>query len=145
MIVIALDPGGTTGGVVVQRPWTVISAAQIPTTADLTSWLDAMVPDIVVAESFKLYPWKAKSLSYSEMPSAEVLGVIKLWCQNNNVELVLQPAAAMKTISNNMLKECGLWDSTRGMPHARDAARHVLLWAMKHWLSEIIPMLKVTP
>lgn len=142
MLIVGLDPGGTTGCVAIRSPWQIVGIAQISEDAELIAWLNNMSPDTVIAESFKLYPWKAKSLSYSGMPAAEILGIIKLWCKENSVELVLQPAAMLKTIPDTMLRECGLWLPTRGADHARDAARHVLLWALKNWPSEINAVLE---
>lgn len=141
MRVVGIDPGMTTGCVAVEKPWRVVDVAQVCSDTDLINWLNNMRPDKVVAESFRLYPWLAKSLSYSNMPAAEALGVIKLWCSKRGTPLTLYPASSLKTVSDTLLRACGLWAPTKGAQHARDAARHVLLWAIKNWPEEVTSLL----
>lgn len=54
-----------------------------------------------------------------------------------------QPSLAKTTISDQMLKDLGLWPPLSGMEHARDAVKHNLTWLRRH--KEILAIDASTP
>ena len=88
--VIALDPGETTGwffkqynedGTFIMEGGTVGSYH-----AAVFELLSRLRPDVVILETFHLYPGKAKSLSWNSFYPCEVIGVIKLWVQFQRIQ-----------------------------------------------------------
>lgn len=88
--VIALDPGVTTGwffkrynedGTFTMQGGTVGNYH-----AAVFELLSRLRPDVVILETFHLYPGKAKSLSWNSFYPCEVIGVIKLWIQFQRIQ-----------------------------------------------------------
>lgn len=132
--VISVDPGGTTGWCLARFPGFVTVAGETGSVTDIIGILDSHKPDTVVVEAFRIYPWRAKNLSWSNVPAVEVLGAVKVWCNSNNAAYIEQSAASRKLISKLWLQTSGLWKATRGKPHARDAARHLLYYCITNAL-----------
>lgn len=88
---------------------------------------------IWVLESFSLYPWKARALSFSECLPAQIVGAIKLYVCQQNIELILQTAGVVKgAITDEHLKQMNLgWYKGLKNGHERDAAKHALYFLIK--------------
>lgn len=145
MRVLALDPGGTTG-------WATYSCLIIPgipaATLYLTQKFDCghitgarhhqQLEDflgnqrvqqfIVVCERFDERPGK----SFAVNPVAlEYIGVVKRWCSENQVKLVMQMPSQAKGFTTDLnLKRLEIWQGKK-WKHAMDAYRH-LLWYLIH-------------
>jgi len=130
MVIMSIDPGGTTGWCVVQLPGFVATAGQCRSAVELIDVLDQHKPQVVVSEAFRLYPWRARNLSWNSMPAAEIIGAVKTWCDKNSIEYCEQPASSRQMVSKEWLQSSGLWTLTKGKPHARDAARHLLYYCV---------------
>lgn len=131
MRIVALDPGKTTGicSLVVQEDcFDSLDATHYPIEKSVAVFLDHYKPDVVIYEAFRLYPWKSQQLSFQEMPAVEVIGVIKTWCNAHGIVPIEQPASSRMMMSKEWLQKSGLWKVTIGLPHARDAARHLLYY-----------------
>lgn len=94
---MALDPGNSTGWVC--RANTASFAETLyggTVEADHEKvWrlLNTYNPDIVVYETFQMYPNKAQKLIWNSFYPCEVIGVIKLWVMLHGAQLVgLQPS-----------------------------------------------------
>lgn len=129
MKVLSFDPGGTTGFVV----GTIDEdAGELSVSADQAVWTHSMLyaqlcmafPDKIICESFEYRNRARKGL---ELVSCEYIGVIKLYSQSHNCELIMQTAAYGKGYyTDKHLKDEGLY--REGMPHGMDALRHLLHW-----------------
>jgi len=100
----------------------------------LYDWLDSHhdTTTAVILEKFEYQKEKAQTREHLNFDAAEYVGVVKLWCAQRNLDLILQSPSTVvskegKTFWNDdKLKRVGLW---RGMDrHARDAARHYLYY-----------------
>jgi hypothetical protein len=121
--ILGLDPGKTTGvavcefKVLTKTEWpTLVTVGQIELWYGLDDILEKWKPKGVAAESYKLYPFKAKSQAFSDMPSAQVIGVLTYLCNKMGIPLLLQGAhliADLKVIPVKIRTE-----------HERDAFRH---------------------
>lgn len=83
---ISFDPGATTGFVVSEftgeRSFEILltdTFTQEDSPQELKALFRTFLPDFVIYERFLLYPNKAKSLAYSEFPSCEIIGQIKIF------------------------------------------------------------------
>lgn len=129
MYLVALDPGQTTGILVVpseEDPWKM-RAMQIGPQGhyrELLSLLDGWRPEVVLAESF-VYTGN----TMRELISCEYIGVIKLFDQmrRGRTTTVWQNSSTGKQFwDNDKLREYNVW--LPGMKHARDALRHYLYY-----------------
>lgn len=128
MRIIALDPGVTTGVAIYDIDTDRYEFEQLPESLEAThDCLSLMSPDVVLYEDFKFRPNLMKAETYS----LQVIGVIKLWCEQRFIEPALTPlpAEAKAFWTDDKIKALGLW--TKGLKHAMDALRVLLLYREK--------------
>lgn len=135
--VMAVDVGGTSGWCAVRLPNFEATVGQVKDVDTLLCVLETHKPEVVIVEDFRLYPEQAKSLSRQRLYIGETIGMIALWCERNQVELIRQSASMGKVITRELLERLGLWSLTRNMPHARDAARHLVVWLLRQGNKEL--------
>lgn len=131
-MLIAIDPGKTIGYVVVIDPFHLIEMGEAQSMAELRQVLEKHNPNIIVIESFSLYPWKAQAQSFSKMPSPEIIGNVKEWATLNLIDVVEQTPSQRTVITDTLLKATNWWELTKGKRHARDAVRHMLCYYMRN-------------
>jgi len=131
MKIIAIDPGAIHCGVaefVDGRCWRV--AEYDPD--GLFEYLDMMMSsasedvELVVVESFRLYPGKAAAQAWSKMGTVEVIGVIRFLTTQHEVEL-LEQGAWVKKIARVRMKAQGVDNlavTQRMGRHCADAVEH---------------------
>ncbi len=109
MCVLVLDPGNSTGWCMRDKNGCLQGGTIGPNHLDVWTLLNTFNPDIVVYETFQMYPGKAQKLIWNTFYPCEVIGVIKLWCQKNNKQLEgLQPSVKKYALGDN---ELDLWKS----------------------------------
>lgn len=132
MIIIAFDPGGTTGFAEVNiqaGEEDILDVGEIGSAEQVWYFLNTRYPDQIVYELF-FYQRRDKV----DLTPVEVIGVIKLWAAVNKVPIAGYSAAQAKNFwTDQKMKKIGAWFP--GMPHGTDALRHLLfhrVFAMKH-------------
>lgn len=138
MSIIALDPGNSTGWVLRNDQGELIGGTIGENHKDVVDLLNQYDPDVVVYETFQMYPNKAQKLIWNSFYPVEVIGVIKTWVmlhpekvQNTFSDtrkrtlVGLQPSIKKYALGNNELE---LWKTVdrMGRPateHMRDAVR----------------------
>lgn len=128
---LALDPGETTGVACFgcDEEATLVYGNQIKTwplelgVANFTKLMDDLKPDCVVFESYQVYEWKTDTHSWSQIPTVQVIGMIKTILIQRDIPYHTQTAQVAKQFCNDeKLEQWGYWLS--GLRHARDAIRH---------------------
>lgn len=138
MILIAIDPGKTTGYLSIDCSDNKIllhdeidSWFKVCTTLEreLTSYVDVRV----VVEKFIINQGTAKKTNQEE--PRDIIGAVKFLTYKHTGYLPKQQSAAeAKTFSTNeKLKRAGLW-YVGGEGHANDASRHALVYMVNHSL-----------
>lgn len=80
--------------------------------------------DVMVVESFRLYPEKMASLAYSELRTVEVIGVLRERARCEGSAFITQPAM-IKKATEGQLRARGIALKSRGSGgHAKDAELH---------------------
>lgn len=134
-MIIAIDPGLTTGYVIATSPTQLVEVGDVNPFDHVLEIIDMMRSrgdlELVICESFSLYSGKQNAQSFSNMPSSQAIGMLKHYCQTHNVELVMQGPVERKVITKDMLRAVGYWQALRGLHHAKDAAMHLLLYYTK--------------
>jgi hypothetical protein len=135
--VLALDPGGTTGGALYYGDkifwfqtkdmltlWNILTKIVKPTTLVF----EKFIPEVGT-------PWDTTAL--------EVQGIVKLW-QAQGGHVIWQyrsVVGAQSPITDNVLRHHSLW--VAGAQHARDAIKHILKYLVDHgevnWLQHLKP------
>ncbi len=133
-MLMGVDPGGTTGVAVFDEDsvrFTKLLEVKFDEIGRMFDIIGTYKPSVVVIEAFKLYPWRAKTMSWNSMAAAQVIGVVKACCIEQRIPIVEQPASVRKTIAEPAIQRTGLVNLGRGKRHAKDAALHVLWYFAK--------------
>lgn len=131
-VLLALDPGETTGVACFsadEKEAVLVHANQIKTwpleagVENMTKLINEMRPKYLVFESYQVYEWKATDHTWSQVPTLQVIGMIKTLCIQMDIPYFTQTAQVAKGFcTDKKLEEWGYWQT--GMRHARDAIRH---------------------
>lgn len=132
---LALDPGKTTGAVVLDasssRDRYIEFSAQIEI-EDAAETINELIvefkPDVLVVERFVI---SQRTVKYGRQHEAlDVIGGVKFLADLHEppLNVILQAASDAKTAyTDKNLKDLELFTAVKGR-HARDALRHALLW-----------------
>lgn len=133
--IIAIDPGRTTGVAYYFRASTSdpFGAKQFVCVNALVDWLISVQPTTIIMETFRLLREKALSLCGQDIYASEVIGAVKVFCVSHNIPLIMQYPPTRNTVKRSLLELMGLWQVTVGMHHARDAAKHLVVYLLKHY------------
>jgi len=139
-LILAVDPGITTGVALMQWPilrgWAQVKY-QDPSeaAARIRRLIVKHQPETVVVEDYRVYPWKMRQHVWSPLNTVRLIGAIDLICKDLKVPIVLQGANKAKVITDERLKAWGLWKP--GNPHAMDAVRHLVSYIILGKTKEI--------
>lgn len=137
-VLLALDPGVTTGAAWLTEEGEVVQQQWKTTHQPFWNVLASLMPEAIVYERF-LYQRRDKVVLYP----VEVIGVIKLYCEGHNIPWFEQTPHQGKNLwTDSKLKKLGLW--LPASPHAMDATRHLLYHLVvtkgdKSWLEPLRP------
>lgn len=107
-------------------------------------------PDVIVMEDFTLYANKAMQQIGSTMETPQLIGLIKYYCGEHNIELVIQRAVDVKNRwSDKILAFKGIiykdpsgfyrdMNNVKISRHAKDAIRHGM-----HYITKLIKELNI--
>jgi len=138
-VVVAFDPGGTTGMTVARKKdpgrrvsgeWTWEFYELGPSQHHAILWRDLNHLNVLIPKSVDLTvvceSFDHRANEAAELISCEYIGIIVLWCTVKEVRLVMQtPSEAKNFWTDNKLKHLGLYHPTKG-DHSNDATRHAL-------------------
>ena len=128
-LIMALDPGLITGCVVAFEDATPVQVSELQSFEGFLRCVKTYSIGTIVYEDFRIQPGKGDTLTGADLHSSEFIGALKYWqAQNPQVELVRQQPAQRKLVADATLKATEWWRATKGKHHARDAARHLLLF-----------------
>lgn len=134
--IAALDPGGTTGWALYNPITGIVRCGQIgpgPHHLELDRFLNNTFVETmdadgifeVVCEEFDFR--NSVDKDKLELVSREYIGVVNLFNQTVGVPVFFENASsALWFIKDIKLKKMGWYEDTVGLPHARDALRHLL-------------------
>lgn len=138
--VIAIDPGGAHVGwceaLVFDDGVVDVDHIAELTPQGATHAAERVFPnaDVVVIESFRLYPDKAKMLVGSEMETSQLIGVLKYLARKHGCKLVMQPAS-IKVPTESLMRHRGVRHSAitqRVGGHAKDAETHLFQYLYRN-------------
>lgn len=131
MRIIAVDPGGTAGvafGAFHEGVPPDVTLFEMTPHEALFYVGDSLPVDLVVCESFIPRPgvrtWQPDAL--------EMIGALRYLCRVAGVRFELQSPASAKRLATNARLDALGWRHRTPGGHADDAARHLLVAAMRH-------------
>lgn len=134
--VLALDPGETTGWFYKDRETGEMRGGTV--SRDHQKVCDLIVdlkPDILIYETFNLYPGKAKSLAWNSFYPCEVIGVIKLIGEGLHCQMVKQ-APSVKKYAGGLQADWVQFQhkdlKENVTEHVKDAYLHYKYWERNH-------------
>ena len=138
MVIIGIDPGVTTGIAGFNTDTGRFQFGYEFTNMDtkngqerLEKFFDHLPVDVVfVCEDFRLYPRKAQQLSWDQLVPAQVIGMVRVLVGED--PLYFQSASAIKKHPMTQDVTLGQLGAGEFGRHAKDAARHAVLWAYKN-------------
>lgn len=100
----------------------------------LKVWHDPQDLDFLVCESYKLFGHKAKQQSGSSLDTPQLIGFIRYWLWEEEIELVYQDPKDKVRVADPILVHMGILEATAGnryralgrscVIHERDSIRH---------------------
>lgn len=137
--VLGIDPGGTTGLAMIHlaelRPYEgMFSQPTGPNALPLiASLINLQRPNLVAIEAFVVGRRSGRSGTAQAGEQARlIIGGVAQLCTEHGVKFVQRPAGVVKPwATDRRLDAGGLLAPTKGLPHARDAARHALYSAVR--------------
>ena len=123
--ILALDPGESTGWCFLDRDNTLLAGTAPKDHLKVAERIDILNPDIVVYESFNLYPGKAQSMIWNSFYPCEVIGVILYKCLSENRQTVKQAPSIKKYAGPLPKRFTDLSKTLRLTEHSKDACQHL--------------------
>jgi hypothetical protein len=143
MRLLAVDPGSTTGiarytSAEGQEDFTSYQLAAMPALDSVHMLLreEPLRPDIVVCERFIVSAATLKKTQAGMYDALDSIGAVRYLCWYYAVPFELQAPAERKFATNARLKQLGWRNPTEG-GHADDAARHLLVAAIRRELFDL--------
>lgn len=121
---VAIDPGELHCGVAIFQGAT-LKVTHTWSPPRLFDWLESAKVDRVVCEGYWLYPWLLQEQGFSEVLTAQTIGVIKYICGKRRIRYHQQKATIKKPTAA-IMKRSGvkLPGRTKGGIHENDAVLH---------------------
>lgn len=123
--ILALDPGESTGWCFLSRD-NQMRAGTIPKNhLRVSELISSIYPDIIVYESFNLYPGKAQKLVWNSFYPCEVIGVICHECMYWDIPYIKQAPSVKKYAGPLPQKFVDLSRKEKLTEHSKDACQHL--------------------
>jgi hypothetical protein len=117
----------------------VESCGQVEGIEAVIGVLDAVQPDVVVSEGFRLYPWKKPG--FDRIWSAEVQGAVMSWCGTRRVQYVEQPAA-LRGVADPIIRALKRQQKIGCKAHALDSLRHAVTYLWRYHPDLLTPAVR---
>lgn len=141
-VILALDPGERTGwaiGKVTEAGELTVQGQGVLPVREMGMWLyETLVQekdiDVLVYETWRLYPHMAKKMVGNDMQPSQVIGMARLCAWLGGQDLVTQGATIKKTAMKTMPDEIKMRFGLSTEQHDQDALMH--LW--HHYWSKYV-------
>ena len=133
MLILANDPGETTGYVVAETDgldYDIKISGQFPNWRQLEKLITYWLPDLIIYEAFYLSPQIARFKTRSTLPTVEVIGVLK-YLAWQHITPLMKPLVAQSPSSKELVSLPRHVAGVTG-PHARDALRHLIAYLRRN-------------
>lgn len=84
--------------------------------------------DLLVIESYQLYPWASDHQTFSKMPTSQLIGRMKQVADDRGIRVLEQTAASLKVIRKTPYYKALRKERGKFPPHADSAVGHGLFY-----------------
>lgn len=135
MTIICFDPGNHTGWVA-RKGERMLGGTLLEKDMykDLTALFAELNPDIVVYETFNLYPGLASHLAWNSFYPCEIIGIIKYLCWQSGIKCIGQAPPVKKyagKLDVSLVQEIKEYAGKNFTEHTKDALLHYMFFARK--------------
>ena len=123
--ILTLDPGESTGWCFLDSSNNLFAGTAPKDHLKVAERLDVLNPDIVVYETFNLYPGKAQKMVWNSFYPCEVIGVILYKCMHDHKFIVKQAPAIKRYAGPLPTKFVQLSKVEKLTEHSKDACQHL--------------------
>jgi len=142
--IVGVDPGPTPGVAALLIDGGLIHARILTQDLDVSGLCDLLDEglsdvDVLAVERFIISPLAARgNAPRAGRATRDMVAALAAWADDRGVRYLERSAAEVKPWATDArLNAVGLLDATKGVPHARDAARHALYAAVKgFWMRD---------
>lgn len=134
MRILGIDPGEDVGLSLLNtvteedRSWQInVKSVETPHLA-LYITISGLKPDVIICEDFYHLPRYMKL----SMITSELIGIIKLYAQEEDIKLIMQNRGMKQGWPNKKLQMLGLFQPGKDFEDAMDALRHRLVYQEQH-------------
>lgn len=129
--ILVFDPGESTGWVLQDNTGELLGGTAKKNHLEIAGLIERYAPDVVVLETFHLYPGMAKSLSWNSFYPVEVIGVIKYLCMRLGISVVEQSPSIKRYAGGFDARWYELAKSTPTTEHTKDAYLHLKYYLLR--------------
>lgn len=123
--ILTFDPGESTGWAYRNSEGKVTGGTLPKDHREVAGLIRDLMPDVVVYETFRMYPGKAQALAWNSFYPCEVIGVIKVTCMEEAIPMVEQ-APSVKPYAGGLGPR---WEELKKVvkvtEHVKDALLHL--------------------
>ncbi len=128
MRVLSMDPGDHTGWMFMEDDQISSGGTVVLDLEQIASTIETLNPDVVIYETFRLYPQAAKHLVNNDFYTCQVIGAIKLTCLRLGIPYVVPQAPKLKEFSGGFDSRWKAYRARKDVAfteHMKDAYLHV--------------------
>lgn len=126
--ILVLDPGDSTGWVMRDNDGQIIGGTIGSDHVEVAKLISHLNPDLLIYETFQLYPNKAQKMCWNSFYPCEVIGVIKYIATSMKIPLLgLQPSVK-KYAGTLDFDTIVIIDGLKPTEHTKDAYRLFYYW-----------------
>jgi hypothetical protein len=123
--ILALDPGESTGWCYLDREDNMQAGTAPKNHVEVAQLIERLDPDVVVYETFNLYPGKAQKMVWNSFYPCEVIGVILYVATIHGKQIVRQAPPVKKYAGKLPDKFVRLSRVEKLTEHSKDACQHL--------------------
>lgn len=132
--ILVFDPGESTGWVARMSDGTLEGGTAPRDHLAIATLISEWLPELVIIETFAMFPGKANSLYWNTFYPCEVIGVLKYLCASWGIEYVMQQPS-VKQFAGSLQDDFFSLQKTskeRITEHTKDAYQHLRYYERKH-------------
>lgn len=129
---LVFDPGESTGWVFSDNNGQLHGGTAGKNHQEVAQLIEQYQPDVVVYETFQMYPGRAKSLYWNSFYPCEVIGVIKYMCAKLSIPIAGQQPSVRKYAGKAALDWEKLQVCGHKTEHTKDAYQHYRYYRRLH-------------
>lgn len=128
MRILSVDPGDVHVGMALWDEDELVRAWETDPVNSISDFRSCEPLNILVIESYQLYPWASAHQTFSKMPTSQLIGRMKQVAEDDGIRVIEQTAASLKVIRKTPYYRALKTEYGRFPRHADSAVGHGLFY-----------------